>query len=101
MDITGIHRMPATVNATVTALPTRIFWTSEAAALIQRVYMSIVNIVEPLLKTEAMEDMSAASTAAHMMPMRGEGMTERTRAGKAVLGSDRTVSIMTLMMSDV
>ena len=93
--------MPATVMATVTARPTRIFWTSEAAGWIQRVYMSMVNIVEALLKTEAMEDIRAARTAAHMTPIRGEGMTDMTKEGKAVLGSARTESIMTLLRGEV
>lgn len=60
--------------------------------------MSMVKMVEPLLNTDAMEDMRAARTAAQITPISGDGMTDIINAGKAVLGSARTASLMTLLI---
>jgi hypothetical protein len=60
--------------------------------------MSMVKMVAPLLNTDAIEDMRAASTAAHIIPINGDGMTETTKDGNAVLGSARTLSLKTLLI---
>jgi hypothetical protein len=42
--------------------------------------------------------MSAARTAAQITPINGDGTTAMIKAGNAVLGSDLTLSLRTLLM---